>query len=117
MERSRLVSATGPSSMSPHYTAMLKRVFAILPLGILLRSLLMAEPSAAPTASAASQPILFRVFKDVAYQSAEPTERADLYLPTYASAQPPSPGIVWMHGNHHDKADARERNICSNLAG
>ncbi len=64
----------------------------------------------------AAQPASFRVVKDVQYQNAEPGERADIYLPMNATAKVPRPLVIWMHGSDHDKADARERNVCSNLA-
>ncbi|HWA09439.1 MAG TPA: alpha/beta hydrolase [Opitutaceae bacterium] len=99
---------------------MLKRVLPILPFGVMLQQCLMAEPSAMPTKSGAvgvlSEPIVYRVLKDVSYQGAEPAERADLYLPVHPAMGLFSPGVIWMHGNHHDKGEARERNICSNLA-
>jgi acetyl esterase/lipase len=98
----------------------LKHIFKILPFGALLHALLIAQPAAVPTESAAtiavSGLVPFRVVKDVPYQDTEPTERADLYLPVHPLGPPPSPGIIWMHGNHHDKGEARERNVCSNLA-
>ncbi len=25
--------------------------------------------------------------------------------------------VIWMHGNHHDKGDAREREVCGELSG
>jgi acetyl esterase/lipase len=97
----------------------LKGIFAILPFGVLLHSLLRAEPRAAPAAgtSAAAPPVHFQVLKDLAYQSTEPAERADLYLPDRAAGEQTTIGVIWMHGNHHDKGEARERNVCSSLAG
>jgi acetyl esterase/lipase len=63
--------------------------------------------------SALAQDTAFLVLKDVAYQNTEPAERADIYLPNQARTN--LSAIIWMHGNHHDKADAREKNICSQL--
>ncbi|HEX3357529.1 MAG TPA: alpha/beta hydrolase, partial [Tepidisphaeraceae bacterium] len=56
----------------------------------------------------------FHIVGNILYQTAEPSERADAYLPISASAN--SPAVIWMHGNHHDKTDSREKNICSQLA-
>lgn len=57
----------------------------------------------------------FHVITNVVYQKDEPTERADVYLPAHVASN--TPAVLWLHGNHHDKTDARERNICSQLAG
>ena len=64
--------------------------------------------------SASAQKTAFLILKDIAYQNTEPAERADIYLPNQTRTN--LSAIIWMHGNHHDKADAREKNICSQLA-
>ena len=76
---------------------------------ILVSAALLQRTPAAPGSS-------FRLIKDIQYQNAEPDQCADLYLPVDASTNVPRPLVIWMHGNHHDKAEARERNICSQLA-
>ena len=79
---------------------------------LLLAVLRLATSVGAQTAWA--QNTAFHVLKDVTYQNTEPAERADVYLPNQATTN--LSAIIWMHGNHHDKADAREKNICSQLA-
>ena len=74
-------------------------------------SFLIALPAFA--ASADTDSVHF--IKDITYQTVEPAERADVYLPA-ASANKPWPAVIWMHGDGHDKADARERNNCRQLA-
>lgn len=71
----------------------------------------------APTAATASRPALFRIVKDVAYLGGNQTEKLDLYLPFRNPGDAPAPAVIWMHGNHHDKGDAREHNVCETLAG
>jgi acetyl esterase/lipase len=99
---------------------MLKRIFTLLLIEVLLPAILMAGPVPSPTGTAAGvavpEALSVRVTKDLAYQDGEPAERADLYLPVHQPGQPLSPAVIWMHGNHHDKGEARERNVCSNLA-
>jgi acetyl esterase/lipase len=85
-----------------------KRLFIVFPLGALLHGSVVAQAASAP---------VVHVIKDIEYQNTEPSERADVYLPFDASRKVPIPAVIWMHGNHHDKADDRERNICSQLAG
>lgn len=70
--------------------------------------------AASPAAAAA--PETYRVIKDVSYQSIEPAERADIYLPVRKAHAWVAPAIIWMHGNHHDKADDRERHVGADLA-
>jgi acetyl esterase/lipase len=84
----------------------LASVLAVLLLSAALRGAPAPGPGAAP----------FRILKDISYQSWEPANRADLYLPVRAAANWTAPAIVWMHGNNHDKGDARERNVSSDLA-
>ena len=57
----------------------------------------------------------YRVIADVEYQSIEPEYRGDLYLPARIGDWKAT-AVVWMHGNHHDKADACERSVGSDLA-
>jgi acetyl esterase/lipase len=58
----------------------------------------------------------FRMVKDVAYMAPNQTEKLDLYLPARGTEDSPAPAVIWMHGNHHDKGEARERNVCETLA-
>ncbi len=68
-------------------------------------------------AQAQTQPTpTFRILENIAYQNEEPAERADVYISNQPATTAPLPAVIWMHGNHHDKADARERSICSQLA-
>jgi len=78
--------------------------------GVLLPNSVAAQPTSGPAA------VRFRTINDIEYQNVEPSEHADIYLPTHAARTPPVPAVIWMHGDHHDKADDRERNICSQLA-
>jgi acetyl esterase/lipase len=76
-----------------------------------------AGRAAAPGGLAAGGRTAYRfILQDVSYQSDEPDQRADLYLPDEKPALELRPALVWMHGNHHDKADPREKNVCANLA-
>ncbi len=59
----------------------------------------------------------FRLVADVSYLEPSRTEKLDLYLPSRRASDPPTPAIIWIHGNSHDKGDPRERNICGTLAG
>ena len=65
----------------------------------------------------AQAPAAFLVVKDVTYLAPDQTEKLDLYLPSRRDADAPTPAVVWMHGNHHDKGEARERSFCETLAG
>jgi len=58
-----------------------------------------------------------RIAADVQYQFDEPLERADVYFPDRSGNAGPTPAVIWMHGSDHDKADSRERNVCTELAG
>src|SRR5581483_3792016 len=58
----------------------------------------------------------YHVIKDIDYQSIEPSARGDLYLPERTTVEWTAPAVIWMHGNHHDKADSRERHIGADLA-
>jgi hypothetical protein len=66
---------------------MLRIVWAAALFGVVLHSLVMA---ATPTGNAIDvavpSSVHFRLLKDIAYQSAEPKELADIYLPLNASA-------------------------------
>jgi beta-galactosidase len=60
-----------------------------------------------------------RIIKDVAYLGANRNEKLDIYLPERESADPSSPGIVWIHGGGWiggTKNEARAANICGALA-
>lgn len=62
----------------------------------------------------------FRVEKDVAFLAPDRKEKCDLYLPTPHHSGERFPAIVVIHGGgwkRFDKADPRETNIASNLAG
>lgn len=65
-----------------------------------------------------SQPRLpFRIVRDVAYLGSNQPEKLDLYLPSPDRHDSSVPAVIWMHGDHHDKGDAREHNVCETLAG
>jgi acetyl esterase/lipase len=69
-------------------------------------------------AAGSTQPRLpFRIVRDVAYLGPDPPEKLDLYLPSPERQNSPAPAVIWMHGNHHDKGDSREHNVCETLAG
>ncbi len=70
----------------------------------------------APTNGAFAAMGRYRVFSNIAYQNVEKAELADLYLPDPPSTGHALPAVIWLHGNHHDKADAREKNVCLNFA-
>lgn len=55
----------------------------------------------------AGEPV--RVVHDVAYQTEEPAMKGDLHLPASLPAKRAHGAVLWMHGNHHDKSDGRER--------
>lgn len=83
-------------------------------IGLLVFQALAGQAAPAPRSSAPSS-TAYRVIADVDYQSIEPKYRGDLYLPT-RTGDWKTPAVVWMHGNHHDKADACERSVGSDLA-
>jgi acetyl esterase/lipase len=58
----------------------------------------------------------FRIVQDIAYLAPDQAEKLDLYLPYGNPQDAPAPAVIWMHGNHHDKGEAREHNICETLA-
>lgn len=66
--------------------------------------------------TAQAQTTTIQVIKNIAFQNDEPAERADVYLPVRSATNASVPAVIWMHGNHHDKADVREQNICTQLA-
>lgn len=87
-----------------------------LALGLI--ALLLLPAQAAPPEPAAPPPPRpgYRIIKDLEYQTLEPAERADLYLPDRKAKEWSAPAVVWMHGNHHDKADDREHHVATDLA-
>jgi acetyl esterase/lipase len=92
---------------------MLNPCFCLIP--ILLATL--AEP-ARPMANDANASTDFQVQKDIAYLSADRSERADLYLPAKRGPKERSPAVVVIHGGGWttgDKAEEREVNIATNL--
>jgi acetyl esterase/lipase len=59
------------------------------------------------------------VLRDVAFLEPGRAEKLDLYLPARAGAETATPAVIWIHGGGFtggDKADARETDVCSNLA-
>ena len=97
------------SEYSVPQKAMMRIVLRYFPL-LLMVALMAVRAAAGDTARP------YRIVKDVVYQNAEPSERADVYLPANASSATPVPAVIWMHGSDHDKADGRERNVCTQLA-
>jgi acetyl esterase/lipase len=74
-------------------------------------------PTVQPTSIETRAPAPFRIVRDVPYLGPNQTEKLDLYLPTRNPPDSLTPAVIWMHGNHHDKGDAREHNVCETLAG
>jgi acetyl esterase/lipase len=97
-----------PSLMRP-------RRWAAILMGAALAPAILGAQGISPLASAAA-PAPFRVDRDLAYLDHEPMGKLDLYLPSRSSPTATAPAVIWMHGNHHDKGDARERNVCETLA-
>lgn len=87
---------------------------ALLPRCLLAAFLITARAaSAEPVADAAIE-----IRRDVAYLGEGRAERLDLYLPAHRAGL--VPGVVWVHGGgwtKGDRAQARERNIGTTLAG
>ena len=82
--------------------------------------LLLIQAQAAPPVPAIPPslpaPGTYHLIQDVDYQSLEPALRGDLYVPELKATEWRAPAVVWMHGNHHDKADDRERHVGTDLA-
>jgi acetyl esterase/lipase len=89
-----------------------------LPLKILFLLTLGVAVGTGPSALGAQEvSASFHVVKDVPYLAPDQSEKLDLYLPERGPGDPPAPAVIWMHGNHHDKGEARERSFCETLAG
>lgn len=59
------------------------------------------------------------MLSDVAFLEPGRAEKLDLYLPARGPKDPPTPAVIWIHGGGFtggDKTDAREKDVCSNLA-
>jgi len=54
--------------------------------------------------------------EDVTYLVPSRAEKLDLFLPSRTPQDPPSPAVIWIHGNNGDKANPREREICEVLS-
>ena len=68
---------------------------------------------------AASGAAPVNLIKDVSYLEPGRNEKLDVYLPARAADDPPSPGVVWIHGGgwiSGTKNEARAANVCGTLA-
>lgn len=60
-----------------------------------------------------------KLIRDVAFLEPGRAEKLDLYVPARGADEPLAPAVIWIHGGGFtgsDKADAREKDVCSNLA-
>jgi acetyl esterase/lipase len=65
-------------------------------------------------APSAGDPV--QLVEEVTYLAADRQEKLDLFLPARQPKDPPSPAVIWVHGNQGDKADPREREFCETIA-
>lgn len=59
------------------------------------------------------------MIRDIAFLEPGHAEKIDLYVPVRGAEELMAPAVIWIHGGGFtggDKMDAREKDVCSNLA-